>query len=319
MMPRVIDRMLGGRRPDADRGAGAIACSTRRHNDPAALQKCLAALDRQAARIARSPAEQLAAVAAASSNRWCAKILAGPADDPLYRRRGAAGDHLAATLRRIDVAREAVRLAGSAAERAAAGARRAGRRRATPSLETVDRRAAGRPDSESGRAAHRGARIAGTAGRALGGAASCWPTIERFEPELRPKAIELLTERRAWAEQLLDAIGRRRDSRRGAERQPGAAICSPAATRRWPRKSRPTGARCAPTAIRSARKSSPRCARSCGARRATRRPARKSSNASAASATSCYGEGQDVGPGHHASTAAVRSSSCCRTCSIPAW
>ena len=30
----------------------------------------------------------------------------------------------------------------------------------------------------------------------------------RLEPELRPKAIELLTERRAWAEQLLEAIGR---------------------------------------------------------------------------------------------------------------
>ncbi len=30
----------------------------------------------------------------------------------------------------------------------------------------------------------------------------------RLEPELRPKAIELLTERHAWAEQLLEAIGR---------------------------------------------------------------------------------------------------------------
>ncbi len=31
----------------------------------------------------------------------------------------------------------------------------------------------------------------------------------RLEPELRPKAIELLTERRAWAEALLDAVARR--------------------------------------------------------------------------------------------------------------
>ena len=31
---------------------------------------------------------------------------------------------------------------------------------------------------------------------------------QQLEPELRPRAIELLTERRAWAEQLLDAIGR---------------------------------------------------------------------------------------------------------------
>ncbi len=31
----------------------------------------------------------------------------------------------------------------------------------------------------------------------------------RLEPELRPWAIELLTQRRAWAEQLLDAIGRK--------------------------------------------------------------------------------------------------------------
>ncbi len=31
---------------------------------------------------------------------------------------------------------------------------------------------------------------------------------QKLEPELRPRAVELLTERRAWAEQLLDAIGR---------------------------------------------------------------------------------------------------------------
>ena len=190
---------------------------------------------------------------------------------------------------------------------------------AIASLETAVRRASGQRAGQSGRVASRGAGTRWPDSTRLGWPRSCWPTIGRLEPELRPTAIELLTERRDLGRTIARRDRPPGDSRRGPERQPGAAICWSEATTRWPKKSKPTGARSAGDRDPK-REEVIAQMRTLLAAHAGRRPARAGSlQARLRPVPQALRRRAGRRARTSRSTAAVRSSSCCRMFSIPAW
>jgi putative heme-binding domain-containing protein len=202
MMPRVIDRVVGGRHPESIAALVAVL-SDEATLEPQGLEKCLAALAKKLENREITP-EQLAELRP-QLEPLVRKILAGPAAAPLY-----AGAAVLATTWHDEQAIEAARKFFASKDQPTwrrVQALDALAAIADRSLETAigDLLADAKNNPLELRAAALGslARI-----NAPWVARVVLANYERFEPELRPKAVELLTERRAWAEQLLEAIGR---------------------------------------------------------------------------------------------------------------
>ncbi len=202
LMPRVIDRLLGGRHPEPI--AALVAMLTAEANsDPVLLQKCLAALTGKLENH-EIAADRLAQLRP-RLDPLVGKILAGPTDDALF----PDAAFLAATWR-DPRALDAVRAYFSAADQPAARRARALSALVAAADPTLEKSVAELLADEQGSPVELRAAALGSMARLE----SPWvaqvvlANYGRLEPELRPKAIELLTERRIWAEQLLDAIGR---------------------------------------------------------------------------------------------------------------
>jgi putative heme-binding domain-containing protein len=202
LMPRVIDRILGCRDP---RSIAALvsAVSGDSASDPAVLQKCLRALSKKLENH-EIPAEQFA-ILKPQLTSLADKILSGPTRDPLY----ADAALVAATWR------DPRALAAVRATFADNGQPALSRARALDALVAVSdpslEASMGRlfADKAAGPVELRAAAL-----ESLSRMDADWiglavlTNYQRLEPELRPKAIELLTERGTWAEQLIDAVGR---------------------------------------------------------------------------------------------------------------
>ncbi len=202
LLPRVIDRILASR--DAEAIAALVtALSTKADSDPAALERCLATLT---VRLANHEirADQLQPL-----KRQLAplvqKILSGSAESPLF-----ANAALLATAWQDAKAREIAR--GYLADGNQPVARR---------IHALEALIAGGDAGLAARvtpffqdcAAHP-VEVRSAALASLARVDAPWVAevvlagYRQLEPELQPRAIELLTERTPWAEKLLDAIGR---------------------------------------------------------------------------------------------------------------
>jgi putative membrane-bound dehydrogenase-like protein len=202
LMPRVIDRLLSGRNPEPIAALVAVL-SAEAKSDPVLLQKCLAALTGKLENHEIAP-ERLAQLRP-QLEPLVRKILTGPNGDALY----PDAAFLAATWRDPQ-ALEVVRAYFVSADQPAA-------RRARALIGLV---AAGDASLEKtvgdvlGNVQASPVELRSAALSSMARIEAAWvaqvvlANYGRLEPELRPKAIELLTERRIWAEQLLDAIGR---------------------------------------------------------------------------------------------------------------
>ena len=202
LMPRVIDRVLGGRHPAAI-GALVNLLVSEAKSDPAGLQKCLAAL------TTRLETREISAAQLAELRpqlEACVRqIMAGSADDALY-----ASAALLATTWKDPAALAAVRKLFVAKDQPA--------RRRAQALDALVAAADGSLEASVAELlANANSDPVELRGAALGSLArldASWvarvvlANYQQLESELRPKAVELLTERRAWAEQLLDAMGR---------------------------------------------------------------------------------------------------------------
>jgi putative heme-binding domain-containing protein len=203
LLPRVVDRVAGSRDP-AVIAALVAALVAESKTDPAALQKCLAAL---AAKLEHHEiaTEQLAALRP-QLEKLTDGILSGSSSDPLY----TSAALLAATwqdARALKVARELFAAESQPpAARAQALAALVAAKDATleASLERLFSAGAGSPIE-----------VRSAALGLLEGIDAPWvarvvlANHSKLEPELRPQAVELLTRRQRWAEALLDAIGRK--------------------------------------------------------------------------------------------------------------
>ncbi|MEX0979169.1 MAG: c-type cytochrome, partial [Pirellulales bacterium] len=201
-LPRVIDRILGSREP-ANLVALVKSLSADVAGDTSALEKCFATLTTRL-ETRELAADQLAELRG-ELDPLVQKILSQPKDDSPY----ANAALLAATwkdpaalvavrsfftsqkqpLRRRSQALDALVAAQDATLEASVA-----ELFAQPHGNPVELRAAAL-DSLSRVDAPWVARVILT-------------NYPKLEPELKPRAIEVLTERRAWAGQLLDAIGR---------------------------------------------------------------------------------------------------------------
>jgi len=201
LLPRVIDRLLGSRHP------AALAALVRRLTsesdwEPAARQKVLTAIaDRLV--TGEISSEQLAPLRSQLEG-LTAKTLAGPADDPFY-----VPAALAAATWRDATSLAIVRAIYGGADRPAPLRAKAFAALVTAndeSLEAATRQLLTTPGSSS--------ELRSAVLPALGRIDGAWVApvvLESFgqlEPELRPKAVELLTERAGWSLALLDAIAR---------------------------------------------------------------------------------------------------------------
>jgi putative heme-binding domain-containing protein len=202
LMPRVIDRVLGSRHaPSIAALVQSLAAEV--GSDPATLGRCMLALTAKLENH-EITAQQLTELRP-QFEPLVQAIRARPGDDPLHWNAAllaaAWGDAAA-----LDTVRRTL----SASKQPAA--KRAQALDALVAAQDGSLRAAVERLLSDGQAAPVELRAA-----ALGSLARVdapWVAqlvlthYRRIEPELRPRAIELLTERRAWAEQLLDAIGR---------------------------------------------------------------------------------------------------------------
>ncbi len=203
LMPRVIDRLLDNRHP-APIVALMNTLANESQGDRAPLQKCLNALSRKLEHREITP-EQLAQLRP-ELEQLVKRIMAGPANDPLR-----ADASLLASTWKDPQALAAVRAMFVAHDQSP-------QRRAQALGALV---AAGDDSLQASVAelfADTRTHPVELRSAALGSLARLdapWvarvilASYQRLEPELRPQAIELLTERRTWAEPLLEAIGRR--------------------------------------------------------------------------------------------------------------
>jgi putative heme-binding domain-containing protein len=202
MMPRVIDRMLGSRHPSSVL-ALVKTLSLDDETDRQTLDKCFASLTARLGHREITP-EQLRELRPALQPLVEA-TLSGPQSAPLF-----ADAALLATSWRDPRAIAAVRK--YFASRETSPERRAQALDALiavgdDSLETGVGALFGEPSQNP--IELRSAALASLSRvDAPWVAATVLGSYEKLEPELRPRAIELLTERRPWAEALLDAIGR---------------------------------------------------------------------------------------------------------------
>ncbi|MBI3837358.1 MAG: c-type cytochrome [Planctomycetia bacterium] len=204
MMPRVIDRVLGR----STRDPGPIVALMNflfdgSGRDPAAMQKCLTALASKLQDREITP-QQLVQLRP-RLELIVQKILVGSAGDPLYF--NAA---ILATTWKDTQALKAVRSLLLAADQPTERRIQAMAALAAigdPSLEAVVPPLL--TDTKFIPVELRSATL-GLVARvdAPWVAKAILTSYQQLEPELRPRAIEVLTERTAWAEQLLDAIGR---------------------------------------------------------------------------------------------------------------
>ena len=202
LMPRVIDRVLGGRHPAAIAALVNLLVSETK-SDRGDLQKCLVALTTRL-ETREITSEQL--VDLRPQLEPCVKkIMAGSASDPLY----ASAALLAATwkdpaalaaARALLVAKDQPAQRRAQALAALVAAEDGSLEASVADLLT---------DAKSNPVELRSAAL-GLLARldAPWVARVVLANYQQLESELRPKAVELLTERRAWAEQLLDAMGR---------------------------------------------------------------------------------------------------------------
>ena len=201
LMPRVIDRVLGSHRPEATLGLAQML-AYEFAEDPALVQKCLTALT-QRLEHREITSEQLSQLRP-RIEPIVAMTLAKSPDDPLY-----ASAALLAAAWKDPQGLAIVRTTLTAKDQPAA-------RRGQALAALV----AARDDSLEmsvrelfNPAAGHAVELRAAALTALSPLDNAWvPQVvlsnyDTLEAELRPRAVELLTERRAWAEQLLDAIG----------------------------------------------------------------------------------------------------------------
>ncbi len=201
-MPRVIDRILGGRNPQAI-GALVKTLSSEADSDPAALEKCLATLT---VRLGNHEihTDQLVPLKT-QLDPLVQKILAGSVDSPLYP--NAA---LLATAWKDERAREISRRYFT--DSSGPVARRIHALEALIAAEDAQLADVVSPIFKD-RAAHP-VELRGAALASLSRINQPWVAdvvlsgYRDLEPELQPRAIEMLTERTTSAEKLLDAIGR---------------------------------------------------------------------------------------------------------------
>jgi putative heme-binding domain-containing protein len=202
LMPQVIDRILAGRNPAAI-GALVKSLSGEAESDPGTLEKCLAALT---VRLGNHEihADQLAPLKD-QLDPLVQSILAGSADSPLYP--NAA---LLATAWKDARAREIARHYFGDTNQPVA--------RRIHALEALiaagdDNLADAVTPIFKDRSAHP-VELRASALTSLARIDRPWVAdvvllgYPELEPELQPRAIEMLTERTTWAEKLLDAIGR---------------------------------------------------------------------------------------------------------------
>ncbi len=204
LMPRVVERILGRNNSDSAPIVSLIALLT---SGPAAdagtAQKCLAQL---ATKIqTREIAGERLAALKPKLEGVIAKILSGTADGPLYLDAAL----LATTWkdsRGIEAARNVYLSDGVAIER---------RLQALDALiaagDSMVDNATGRVLNNSANPIDLRAATLGSLGRLSQRSVArvVLNAYAKMEPELQPKAIELLTQRREWAIDLLDAIDRK--------------------------------------------------------------------------------------------------------------
>jgi putative heme-binding domain-containing protein len=202
ILPRVIDRILAGHNHAAI-STLVKTLAAEAQADPVALEKCFATLTARLATRAITP-DQLEPLKA-QIDPLVQKILSGAPSEPIYPHAAL----LAATWkdpRGIEIVRNLLSSGEQAPPR---------RLQALVALIAADDEAIvptvtaffAKPDAHS---------VALRAGAlsSLSHVDDAWVAevilahYDKLEPELRPRAIELLTERGVWAEQLLDAIGR---------------------------------------------------------------------------------------------------------------
>ena len=203
LMPPAIDRILANRHP-APIAALVKVLAAEATSDPAALERCF---DTLTARLATREvsADQLAALRP-ELEELLQKILSGPPGDRLY----AHAALLAATWK-DPRALSAVR--GFFIDAAQSPRQR------TMALDTLIAANDSSLEQSIGElfspARHTPVELRSAALASLSRLDAPWvatailTNYQHLEPELRPRAIQLLTERRPWAEQLLDAIGRK--------------------------------------------------------------------------------------------------------------
>jgi putative heme-binding domain-containing protein len=202
LMPRVIDRVLGARHPAAI-AALVSMLSLDAKSDPGALQKCLAALTTKLENR-EITADQLAPLR--PQLEACVKqFMARPSGDPLR----VNAVLLAATWRDPDALAVARTLLASNDQPAERRARAFETLVAAEDSSLETSALALLAGGKSSPVELRGAALDSLARLdAPWVARAVLASYAQLESELKPKAIELLTERRGWSEQLLDAIGR---------------------------------------------------------------------------------------------------------------
>jgi putative membrane-bound dehydrogenase-like protein len=201
LMPRVIDRILAGGRQAAIVGLVKMLSSDAQ-SEPASLEKCFATLT--ARRETRELTSERLAALRGELDPIVQKILSGPADGSLY-----AHAALLAAAWKDDRALAAVRAMFADREQSA---ERRGQALAVLVAAGDDSLPSGVADLMA--AADDPVELRAAALAALSRLDAPWvaqvilANYRQLEPELQPRAVEVLTQRRAWAEQLLDAIGR---------------------------------------------------------------------------------------------------------------
>ena len=223
--------------------------------------------------------------------------MAGPPQRPAVCRRRAAGRHLEGRTGNRGRPQDCHRPRASRCEQRFRAIRRLGRGRRLPA------RAAGRRDccpiAQADPVELRRPRMSSLSRRRrpLGRAGRAGELSAASNRELRPKAIELLTERRAWAEQLLEAIGTAGDPRRGLERQPGSPVAGRRRRGTGGKGQEPSGASLRGDRDPQREEVIARDAqRSRDARPATRTAGQAVFKRVCGQCHKLYGEGQDVGP-----------------------
>ena len=206
LLPRVIDRMLGSKKPDPDGICRLIAfLSEAGDGHPQCCCQCLAALSSKVQTGEVTGPQQ--AVFKEKLRPVLSKVLAGKPDGPLYLDAAL----LAAALQESAGIEAARKLLSTKERPEAIRLRRLAPwwRHRDPSL--LDLVVAQLADSRAGSVPFRGQVIAALANfnhpRVGEMVLSEYP---KMEPDLQPKAIELLTQRVVWAKPLLTEIARKK-------------------------------------------------------------------------------------------------------------
>jgi putative heme-binding domain-containing protein len=202
LLPRVIDRILAGRNP-ATITALVKTLSAEAQSDPQALEKCFATLATRVATREITP-EQLRPLKD-QLDPLVQKILGGSPSAPLH----AHAALLAATWkdpRAVEIVRVYLTSADQPSPRrihALNALIAAGDNSIVPAVTHLFSKPQAHP-----------VELRAAALNSLAHIDEPWvakvvlANYPQLEPELQPRAIELLTERGAWAEQLIEAIGR---------------------------------------------------------------------------------------------------------------